>query len=690
MGEESPNSAETTPTGAVFLSYASQDAEPARKICDALRAAGIEVWFDQSELRGGDAWDRQIRERIHHCRLFIALISAQTEARDEGYFRREWRLAVDRTNDMLENKAFLLPVAIDATPERGAAVPDKFHEVQWTRLRGGEAPPEFVARIRRLLAPEPLTIARSSADVAAGSSPISRTTSRASRLRRALPVSAAVPVLVALAYLLIHKPWISNTAAPQAAAPNAISSSPAPPAAFTPPPHSIAVLPFVNMSGDRDQEYFSDGLSEELLNSLARINELQVAARTSSFSFKGKYIDIGTIARRLNVSAILEGSVRRSGHKVRITAQLNSAVTGFHLWSQTYDRDLGDVLKLQTEIATAVAEALKVALLGDVAAKIQLGGTRNAAAFDAYLRGLKAYSQWQAQDLQTAIASYTEAIRLDPNYALAYSGRSLAHSDMVSFQVASLAVFGEELKRARTDAQRALVLAPELAEGHLALAYSAQVSLDLVKMQDEFQQARERAPSNAEVLRLGGVASVYMGHFDAGLAALRQALVLDPLNPRSYFWLAEGFGMARRYADAIAAYDETISLKHDFWEAYGLRGLYFYLLGDLEGARSSCAAKPENWASQWCLALAYEKLGRHGDAEAALNGFVAASGDTAAYQYATIYAHWGKPLQAMQWLNSALRVRDPGLASLKSDPLMDPLRREPRFQAVMRELKFPE
>ena len=162
MGVDSPNCVGTQ-TGAVFLSYASQDAEAAFRMRDALRAGGIEVWLDQSELRGGDAWDRRIRERIHDGRLFIALISAHTEARDEGYFRREWKLAVDRTHDMLEKKAFLLPVAIDATPERGAAVPDKFHEVQWTRLSGGEAPPEFVARIKRLVSPESPTTAGSPA-----------------------------------------------------------------------------------------------------------------------------------------------------------------------------------------------------------------------------------------------------------------------------------------------------------------------------------------------------------------------------------------------------------------------------------------------------------------------------------------------------------------------------------------------
>src|SRR5262249_30766383 len=155
----------------------------------------------------------------------------------------------------------------------------------------------------------------------------------------------------------------------------------------------------------------------ELLNDLARINELQVAARTSAFSFKGKDTDIGTIARKLNVGAVLEGSVRRSGHKIRITAQLNNAVTGFHLWSQTYDRDLGDVLQLQTEIATAVAAALKVTLLGDAAAKINLGGTRNPAAFDAYLRASMAFqSRHEEKDIPAAIATYTEAIRLDPNF----------------------------------------------------------------------------------------------------------------------------------------------------------------------------------------------------------------------------------------------------------------------------------
>ena len=224
------------------------------------------------------------------------------------------------------------------------------------------------------------------------------------------------------------------------------------------------------MSGDKEQEYFSDGLTEELLNSLAEINELQVAARTSAFSFKGKNTDIGTIARKLNVGAVLEGSVRRSANTIRITAQLINAVTGFHLWSKTYDRDLGDVLKLQTEIATAVASALKVTLLGDVAAKVELGGTRNPAAFDAYLRGAKAFSsRHEAKDLPAAIAAYTEAIRLDPHYALAFAGRSIALSG-VAGEAETAAAAREGYDKAQADARQALALAPDLAQAHLALA----------------------------------------------------------------------------------------------------------------------------------------------------------------------------------------------------------------------------
>jgi TolB-like protein len=512
----------------------------------------------------------------------------------------------------------------------------------------------------------------------------------------AIIAAATIAALAALgfAYLALDKLWISrHSLVVQSVAPNALSAasrSSGTGAIFNPPPHSIAVLPFVNMSGDPSQEYFSDGLTEELLNSLSHINELQVAARTSSFSFQGAHPDMTTVAHKLNVASVLEGSVRRSGHTVRITAQLDNAVTGFHIWSQTYDRDLGDVLQLQTEIATAVAEALKITLLGDVAERIQLGGTRNPAAFDAYLRGSKAFSSsHDVSSLQSAITEYTEAIRLDPNYALAFAGRSQALSGY-AWEFATGTAMREFFDKAQADARETLKLAPELAEGHLALAsYFNRGSLDFTHANQAYERAMALAPGNAEVLADSGRFAVTMGRFDAGLAAGRRAVALDPLGPRSRYVLGESLYLARRDQEAIATFGEVISLEPDYEGAYGLRGLAYYRLGDFQSARSSCEIKPDYWASEWCLAVTNDKLGQHADAQAMLKKLQAAYGDAGPLEYASIYAQWGNTAKALEWLTTAMRLRNPDLVYVKTDPLLDPLRKEPRFQAIERELKFP-
>jgi TolB-like protein/cytochrome c-type biogenesis protein CcmH/NrfG len=681
MGEESPKRA-STPSGAVFLSYASQDAEAAQRICTALRAAGIEVWFDQSELRGGESWDRQIRQQIHDCRLFLALISAHTEGRDEGYFRREWRLAVERAGDMAEDKAFVVPVAIDDTSERGARVPDSFKRVQWARLPGGETTPAFVERIRRLMSLDASTTSRAAPDPAALRRGMPAPGGRLSR--RAAWAAFALAVAGVGAYLAYEHPRTGGHT-------GSISTPPATPASaasatFSPPPHSIAVLPFVNMSGDKNQEYFSDGLTEELLNSLAEIHELQVAARTSAFSFKGKDADIATIARKLNVGAVLEGSVRRSGNTVRVTTQLINAVTGFHLWSHTYDRDLGDVLKLETEIAGAVASALKVSLLGEVATKIELGGTRNPAAFDAYLRGRKTdLAKNSDEDYQTSIAAYSEAIELDPNYALALANRSLALSSYAGHESGQVV---------RVSYDKAIALAPDLAEGHLALAvYFTAGSPDFAQASAEWERALALAPGNARVLRGFGLTAVVMGRTEAGIAAARRAVVLDPLNSGNHLFLARALYFGRDNKDAIAATQNALALDPEDPGPYAVRGLAYFALGDFERARASCETKPDYSESLRCLAVTYDRLGRHADAEAALAKYRVKWGDAAPYQYAQIYAQWGNTPKALEWLETALRLRDRDLGWLKVSPLLDPLRNEPRFRAVERaverEWKFP-
>jgi len=286
----------------------------------------------------------------------------------------------------------------------------------------------IVAAVRPVTTPQPIAATEPALAAPAALVPSERT----EHLRSARPLvylSAAGVLAVVLAVFIfgLIRSSKHSPAGPSetSAVPDARSDRDTT-AAFAPPQHSIAVLPFVNMSGDKDQEYFSDGLSEELLNALSRVEGLQVSARTSSFSFKGERTDIAAIAHKLNVATVLEGSVRRSANTVRVDAELVDATTGYQLWSHSYDRNLGDILALQTEIAGAVTQSLQIAMSGAVAATTEMGATRNSAAFDAYLKGLKLArtAPASAENMLASIEAYSDAIRLDSNYALALAGRA--------------------------------------------------------------------------------------------------------------------------------------------------------------------------------------------------------------------------------------------------------------------------
>jgi len=510
---------------------------------------------------------------------------------------------------------------------------------------------------------------------------------------------AIIAVLaLALIYFVLDKFWLSTTSAhgkrETSAAATTIAAAPTahaePAAAFAPPAHSIAVLPFVNLSGDPQQEYFSDGLSEELLNSLSRIAALQVAARTSSFFFKGKQVDIADIAHKLNVGAVLEGSVRKAGTRVRITAQLINAVTGFHLWSQTYDRNLSDILALQTEIATAVTTALQATLLVNSAALIELGGTQNPLAFDAYLRGQKLVGTATDKEANLKqIAAYSEAIRLDPRYAKAYAAKALALRELAGILATGPAI-REGFEEARAAAEKALALAPELGEAHAALAAVLDVGFaDYARAVVEYDRALALSPGNALVLRLSGEFFDEMGRPEAAVANVQRAVVLDPLNVAVHRTLGNVLYDGRRYRDAIDAYNRALSLDPHADEVPALRGFSYLSLGQFEAARESCATPPLMWLNNTCLAIVYHKLNRQSDADATLTTLMAAQSDAEAFQYAEIYAQWGNIPKALEWLETAYRVHDPGLSELKVDPMLDPLRQEPRYKEIERKLKFP-
>jgi TolB-like protein/Flp pilus assembly protein TadD len=676
---------------AVFLSYASQDAETAQRLCNALRAAGIEVWFDQSELRGGDAWDQMIRRQVKACQLFVPIISANTQSRKEGYFRREWNLAVARTLDMAEGMAFLIPVVIDGTSDSEALVPEKFREVQWTRLPGGENTDAFVEHVRRLFEPYGMTpratsMRPSSPSVSSISASVTGPTRLASR--SFAPWILGAVVILAIGYLVADRFWLSR---PSLVERPATAVAPAV-ATFNPPAHSIAVLPFVNMSGDPKQDYFSDGISEELLDSLSRLNDMQVVARTSSFSFKGQNADVSTIAHKLNVGTVLEGSVRRAGNTVRITVQLINTVTGFHIWSQTYDRNLTDILKVQSEVASAVARQLEITLRGDDFQKLELGGTKNPKAYDTYLRGMQAYEKADRDDMFRAVlAAADEAIKLDPEYAAAYVLRTNSLLDLSFF--ADINARSQLRAQMLAAAQRAVELAPEFGDAHLALAETrAYGLLDFSAAAPEFDLALALAPGSVLVQRQIASFSSLLGHYATALAAARRAVTLDPKSVQAHLTQGMVFYHARRYTEALSAFEDAKALNPDSNEAEASLAFTLLASGQTEKARQECetsATLSAGWGQDWCLALAYHALGRQADAERELEQFKATNGDHEAFLYAQIYAQWGDKAAALQWVATAYRLRDPQIQTVRVAWELDPIRNEQQFKAIEARLNFP-
>jgi adenylate cyclase len=447
---------------------------------------------------------------------------------------------------------------------------------------------------------------------------------------------------------------------------------------------SIAVLPFINMSDDRSNEYFSDGLTEELLNLLARVPELKVIARTSSFAYKGKEAKISDIARELQVANVLEGSVRRSGDRVRITAQLIRASDSTHLWSESYDRTIQDIFAVQGEIAGEVVDSLKVELLGGERSQVQAGGTKDARAYEAYLRGRYELNKGEAEQfIRSALAAFDEAVALDSSFALAHASRASALLDLTR---GGYVPFAEGFPQARSAAERALELAPEAPEGHVALGRVNMVAdRDWQGAEESLRRAAKLKPSDASVYDgLGNLASL-LGKHDEAVDAGRTALSLDPLYARRIQNLAMTYYRARRYDEASATARQALVVAPGRPGVQTLLGLVALQQGELQAASATCEQEPIEWQRQTCLAIVYEKLGRAADADAQF-AELKKNGDSSAYQYAQIHAQRGESDEAMHWLEVGRRVRDPGVNLSGIDPLLDPLRKDPRFTAYLRGL----
>jgi len=600
--------------GAVFLSYAREDTDAARRVAEALRSAGLEVWFDENELRGGDSWDAKIRKQIDACALFIPIISAHTQERSKGYFRLEWKLAVEQTHLLAEGVPFLAPVVIDDTKESSAVVPPEFMRVQWTRLPGALPTPQFVEQVQRLLEAPAKSVGRGLP------TPPQRTTAGSgdpALQKKGLPgwmwgVAAAVLLAVGVGIVALRQP------APPAATPTATKPPSLSPSLSTPPrvaDKSIAVLPFTNMSEEKDSAFFADGMHEDILTNLALIREMRVVSRTSVMPYRTTSKPMRQIAQELGVTYILEGSVRRSGNKVRVTGQLIHAATDEHIWAASYDRELTDVFTIQAELSRQIAGALKMALSPEEKVLIARKPTENPAAYDKFLQAREIFNRESSNPAtrQRRAELLSAAVALDPAFAAAWGELAVVYAHGTFLGEPDMDAL---LARAKGAIDRAAQLAPDDPDVITSLGtYYYYGFRDYVRAAEQYEKRAKLQPNSPVVFNSLALIQRRQGRWAQSLANARRASELDPANINYLRNLLATLRAARRWDEALATQRRIITLLPGYLPAaFNLAYGHFLASGSTrEGDVFFASLKPEQLNSPECIELRKNWAGTVGD-----------------------------------------------------------------------------
>jgi TolB-like protein/Tfp pilus assembly protein PilF len=452
---------------------------------------------------------------------------------------------------------------------------------------------------------------------------------------------------------------------------------------------SIAVLPLVNLSRDPDQEYFADGLSEELLNLLAKVPGLQVVARTSAFSFKGKNEDVRTIGEKLNVANLLEGSVRRAGDQVRITTQLINAADGYHLWSETYDRKLTDVFAVQDEIAKAVVAALKLKLLPAQAPTSKDHRTSNPEVYNQYLLGRQLFARSTADGFRRAKEAYQKALALDPGFAPAWAGLATA-TWWIADAAPTAAAIAEGKRQALAAAEKAVALAPDLADGYIARGSIREGDQwDWSGARADYERALSISPEDGDVKRYYATFLRTIGRIPEAIAVFRETVKLDPLNARGWTGLGAVYISSGQLALAREALNRSLEINPEQNFAAAWLGVALVLDGQPAAALASFERSTAEWFRLQGTAVAHHDLGHAKESQQALEALIAKYSNSAPYQIAGVYAWRGENDRAFEWLERAVSLRDGGLTLLKCDPIMRRVRGDPRYRAVLAQLNLP-
>lgn len=629
----------------IFLSYAHDDRSRAQLLAAALAERGYTVWWD-ALIEGGAQFARSIREALEAADAVVVLWSKTSV--DSDWVCDEAAQGRDRRR--------LVPLSLDGSlPPLGFR---QYQTIDLARWRGKAASPQIDAidraisgaigrvpvegRARRLL--QPLQVDR----------------------RRAMIVAASAGVAIAGGGALFA--WRDDLFGPGTGE------------------RTIAVLPFKNLSGDAGQAYLSDGLTEEIRAALARNPALQVLAATTSNTVRDRRESATSIADKLRVAYLLEGSVQRAGDVVRVAIDLTDGKTGFSQWSERVDRKLTDIFAFQTEIARTVSNALSVRMATEDPAP---GGTRNVAAYEAYLRGKSLYnlSKDEATD-RKAKALYENAIAADPDFALAHAALSRVLSSIAS-AYAPAPEIKSTFAAAVAEGRKAVALSPKLAEAHLAVGYAIFAGqLDIKRSRISYDQAYRYGRGSADNLLLYALYTVRARRFAEAQAAIERALALDPLNPRTH--RAAGIiGFATRAYDRAAGhFRRALELNPAMSNAHAFLGACLIQTGKLGEARAALALEPSAMFRLTGLAILEHRAGNREAAQRAFDLLVKDVGDAALYQQAEVMAQWQRPDEAMALLRRARTVGDSGLTAIVSDPLLDPLARDPRFLAFVREIGF--
>jgi TolB-like protein/Flp pilus assembly protein TadD len=635
----------------VFVSYASQDAAVANSIVENLEQHGLKCWIAPRDVKPGAQYADAIVRAINEAKAVVLVMSGS--AVGSSHVGREIERAASKHRKIIAFR-------VDAAP-LNHALEYFLSESQWIDVPALG----MQAALVKLKEAVGQGTASSPQGIAAVRPP--------GRANKRIAIAAAVVVALGVAVGLGVYFWKSNHGGAHPPAMAAITDK------------SIAVLPFTDMSEKKDQEYFADGMAEEIIDVLVKIPGLKVISRTSSFQFKGKTEDLRSIATQLGVAYVLEGSVRKSGDHLRVTAQLINSRDGTHLFSQTYDRDLSDVLKMQDEIALALVRALQIEV--DPESIESRPVLRSTEAYTLYLQGVHAFDRFDQQGLEQALSDFQRAFELDPSFAAAANACGAVYAILGSWGLMPPTVAFEK-SRKFTDA--ALKLDPKLAIAHASLGDLYRANWDWVAADREMQIAVALAPRNALVLSAAAGEAQSMGRWDDSLRLANASLAVDPLNPGSYAVLAFTQEILGRPKEAEAAMRRALTISPTYFDGHMYLGALLLAGGEPETALPEMLKETDDGARLVGAAAVYFALGRKADSDAALAKLLKSQAEHHPFIVAEAYASRGESDEALKWLDRAYLQRDGGLALIESDLALRKLLNDPRYKAFLRKMNLPE